>query len=75
MAWPAHSPDMNIIEIVLGHIMSELRADPPHTIPQLRQRVQQPWDELSLRYLLSLYGTLSRRLAALQRAYGLPTKY
>jgi hypothetical protein len=55
--------------------MGELRADPPQTIPQLRQRVQQPWDELSPRYLRSLHATLPRRLAALCRAHGHPTKY
>ena len=55
--------------------MSELRADPPHTIPQLRQRLQQPWDELSPRYLRSLYATLPRRLVALCRAHGHPMKY
>ena len=66
---------MNIIETVWGHIMSELRADPPQTIPQLRQHVQQPWDERYLRYLRCLYATLPRRLAALRRAHGHPTNY
>ena len=75
MMWPGNSPDMNIIETVWGPIMDRLRNEPPLTIAELRQRVHQHCGEVTPQYLRSLYTGLPRRVAALHRARGYPTKY
>ena len=75
MLWPGNSRDMNIIETEWGRIMERLRNDPPLTIAELRQRVHQHWGEVTSPYLRSLYAGLPRRVAALRRAGGYPTKY
>lgn len=75
MQWPANSPDMNIIETVWGRIMDRLRKDPPLTVAELRNRVHQHWNEVTPQYLRGLFASLPRRVAALRRARGYPTKY
>ena len=39
MQWPKHSPDMNVIESVCGHIMQKLCRDPPDTVNEVRNRI------------------------------------
>lgn len=75
MRWPAHSPDMNIIESVWAHIMVKLRRNPPNTLDELRQRLQLHWGEITPNYLERLYEQLPRRVQALIRGRGYPTKY
>ena len=75
LQWPANSPDFRIIETVWGNIMTKLRSDPPLTVPDLRNRVRQHWNEITPQYLQRLYNTISRRVAAVRRVRGYPTKY
>lgn len=75
MRWPAHSPDMNIIESVWADIMVKLRRNPPDTFDELRHRVHVLWNEITPNYLQRLYEQLPRRVQALMRGRGYPTKY
>ena len=75
MQWPAYSPDMNLIESVWGWIMRKLNNDPPETLQILRQRVQQHWDKITPDQLRRLYHQMPRRVGALRRCQGYPTKY
>lgn len=75
MEWPPYSPDMNVIETVWGVIMQKLRADPPQTVADLRNRVMQHWAEVTPQYLRRLYASLPHRVVALRHARGFPTKY
>ena len=75
MEWPPYSPDMNLIESVWGWILRKLNADPPSTLDQLRQRIQQHWGEVTPQELRRLYHQMPRRVQLLRRVRGYPTKY
>ena len=47
LRWPARSPDLSPIEDVLDMVKRELTLSPDTTITELRQQVQDAWDNLS----------------------------
>jgi len=61
MTWPAQSPDLNIIE-TRGELKLQSEAEVIKTRALLIDAVCRIWKSLSVRYIQSLYATISRRL-------------
>ncbi|GBN59397.1 hypothetical protein AVEN_202010-1 [Araneus ventricosus] len=75
--WPPKSPDMNIIEPIwdaLQHAVQK-RSPPPRPPMDLWTVLQDSWCELPPGYLQTLVEIMPRRIAALLRARGDPTRY
>ncbi|GBO12370.1 hypothetical protein AVEN_142017-1 [Araneus ventricosus] len=75
--WPPKSSEMNIIEDnrdALIHAV-EKRSPPPRTPMDLLTALQDSWCEKPPECLQTLVETMTRRVAALLRARGGPTRY
>lgn len=75
LKWPANSPDMNPIEhlwIVLKRNLSGLGRAPKS---QLFAKAKEAWDLITVAECRRLVESMPRRLAAVIKARGWPTKY
>lgn len=77
MVWPSRSPDMNPIEHVWDIIERMVRAQtaPPSTLSQLWTSIQTAWLNIPAVDFQRLVESMPRRVAALRRAKGGPTRY
>ena len=75
MMWPAQSPDLNIIENLWDHIGKQILKDRPADKPALIQCLMRTRNSLTLQTIQQLYHSLPRRVHAMTRARGYPTKY
>ena len=77
MIWPPKSPEMNPIEHLWDIIERSLRAQnpAPATLSQLWASIQETWLTISAGDFQRLGESLPRRVAALRRARGGPTRY
>ncbi|GBO04244.1 hypothetical protein AVEN_212189-1 [Araneus ventricosus] len=75
--WPPKSTEMNITEDIRDALLHavENRSPPPLTPMDLWTALQDSWCELLPGYLQTLIESLSRRVVALLRAGGGPTRY
>lgn len=76
LQWPPLSPDLNIIENVWGRIKYELRTKVFTTEDEIWEEVEHLWKTLITReFILGLYESLPRRIAAVLENSGRHTKY
>ncbi|GBL80290.1 hypothetical protein AVEN_92216-1 [Araneus ventricosus] len=75
--WPPKSPEINIIEDILDALLHavEDRSPPCRTPMDLLIALQDSWCEKPPECLQTLVETMLRRVAALLRARGGPTRY
>jgi transposase len=74
LPWPPQSPDLNIIENVWGFIKSRLGVY-YENVDQLKEDILKAWRALEVSVIQNLYKSLPRRVEAVIRNKGNPTKY
>ncbi|GFW42147.1 transposable element Tcb1 transposase [Trichonephila clavipes] len=77
MSWPPKSLDLNQIEHIWDVMGRQLRVQRPpiHNISNLRNRCLNIWYNLSLAICQGLVASMPRRVGAVLRAKGWPTRY
>ena len=77
LPWPARSPDMSAIEHVWDEMDRRLRRspNPPATLQQLQQRLQQIWNNIPQHCHARLVHSMRRRCVACINAAGGHTRY
>lgn len=73
--WPAHSPDLNIIENVWGFMTSRMAGLPCSGAVDLRTLVVRTWDSITDRDIEHLYASIPKRYKAVIDCNGAPTRY
>jgi transposase len=74
LPWPPQSPDLNLIENVWRNMKNRLKAN-YDTEMELRASVLQEWEGLKDSFIKKLYNGMRKRLQAVVRAKGGPTRY
>lgn len=67
--WPANSPDLNPIEHLWSILDSILKANPPKTVSELKQAVQEAWNTISFDTIHNLVASMDKRLKLVKK-YG-----
>ncbi|OXA40237.1 Transposable element Tc1 transposase [Folsomia candida] len=75
LEWPPQSPDLNPIEHLWDHIEREIRKQSFSGIPGLKSRIREVWETISEDVTKNLVNSMTRRLEAVLKANGGPTKY
>ncbi|OXA49181.1 Transposable element Tc1 transposase [Folsomia candida] len=75
LEWPPQSPDLNPIEHLCDHIEREIRKQSFSGIPGLKSRIREVWETISEDVTKNLVNSMTRRLEAVLKANGGPTKY
>uniref|UniRef100_A0A3B1JA95 Tc1-like transposase DDE domain-containing protein n=1 Tax=Astyanax mexicanus TaxID=7994 RepID=A0A3B1JA95_ASTMX len=70
LAWPANSPDLNVIENLWAIVKRKIRDRKPTTLDQLKQNIATAWETCD-----KLVKSMPRRLKAVIQAKGAATKY
>lgn len=75
LEWVSSSPDLSPIE-TLWHVMKKrLRANPARTVPELKQRLQELWDNFTQCECQELVNSLPRRIKAVIKNKGDVTQW
>ena len=74
---PPQSADMNPIEHVWSYLETKLRkrASLPANNRELEEALKEEWENIEVRYVITLYESMTRRVKALMDAKGGYTKY
>lgn len=75
LKWPAQSPDLNPIEHLWYLLEKELGNRRFKTKDELKTALIASWDRLSFQKIRNLVDSMPRRLTAVKKARGGPTKY
>lgn len=77
MDWPSQSPDLNPIEHVWDRLKRCIRSRgvDPDNLEELRTAIMEEWDEIPREYIQSLIESMPRRVEAVIRSRGGPTRY
>jgi transposase len=75
--WPAQSPDLNPIEHLWAELEKRLNSyeNHPSSMTALWERVEEEWEKIPKEVCMNLIESMPRRLEAVIRAKGAPTKY
>ena len=77
LLWPAQSPDLNPIEHLWDHLKRKLAGYEvaPKGMLELWERVEVEWNKIDAEVCQNLVESMPRRVAAVLKAKGGPTKY
>lgn len=77
LPWVPQSPDLNCLENAWDYLERHVRAiEPaPKDKEELFLALQRVWDAIPQSYFAGLVSSMPRRLAAVVKAKGFPTKY
>lgn len=73
--WPAQSPDINIIENLWQILKAKVKERHPVTVEDMWRIAQEEWELIPANTIVNLYNSLPRRVVAVLKARGGPTKY
>ncbi len=73
--WPPQSPDINIIENLWNFLKTRVGRRPPSTEEELTKHTYEEFARIPDDYIKKLYDSIPRRLSAVLRRNGEPTKY
>ena len=75
MGWPAQSPDLNPIENLWEIIDNKIERTNVKTSEELFEQINKAWREIDMRIVDSLIESMPRRMKAVIKSKGGPTKY
>ncbi len=73
--WPANSPDLNPIENLWGIVKRKMRDTRPSNADELKDAVKETWASIPPQQCHKLITSMPRRIEAVIKAKGAPTKY
>ncbi len=73
--WPANSPDLNPIENLWGIVKRKMRDTRPNNADDLKATVKETWASIPPQQCHKLITSKPRRIEAVIKAKGAPTKY
>ncbi len=73
--WPANSPDLNPIENLWGIVKRKMRDTRPNNADDLKATVKETWASIPPQQCHKLITSMPRRIEAVIKAKGAPTKY
>ncbi len=73
--WPANSPDLNPIENLWGIVKRKMRDTRPNNADELKATVKETWASIQPQQCHKLITSMPRRIEAVIKAKGAPTKY
>ncbi len=73
--WPTNSPDLNPIENLWGIVKRKMRDTRPNNADDLKATVKETWASIPPQQCHKLITSTPRRIEAVIKAKGAPTKY
>ena len=73
--WSAQSPDLNLIENLWDHVKKQVQNDRPQNRDELITSIFCSWGDITPNTIRTLYQSMPRRVGAVIRARGYPSKY
>ena len=73
--WSANSPDLKPIENIWGIVKRKMRGTRPNTKDELMASIKETWASITPEQCHRLIASMPRRIEAVIKAKGFPTKY
>ncbi len=73
--WPANSPDLKHIENIWGIVKRQMRNKRPKNADELKAAIKETWASIPPQQCHKLSTSMPRRIEAVIKAKGAPTKY